>query len=134
MAVCVEELLTFHNYAILPMKCPVGKVILKPEYQEKKTTGGIILNVELDQAREKQGLNHARVWLSNHPDIPVGCVAHYRDGTYWKNEVRVNQDEFTVDESVYLSVDEKDGILLIYRSYSSWATRSATDEYPAGWY
>jgi len=102
----------FDYYAILPMKCPAGKVILKPEYQEKKTMGGIILNVELDQAREKQGLNHARVYLSNHPDIPVGCVAHYRDGTYWKNEVRVNRDEFKLDEMVYLSVDEKD-ILLV---------------------
>jgi co-chaperonin GroES (HSP10) len=90
------------------IRCPQGKVILKPEYKEQKTVSGIILDEAIDRAREKNALNKAEVYLSNNPDIPVGAVAHYRDGTYWKNEVRVNQDEFNEDGLTLLCVDEKD--------------------------
>lgn len=92
---------------------PTSKnVLVKVEVsKEEVTKSGIILQ-DVRTMREREAMNQGEVLAIGHEvtEVKIGDTVAFREGTYWKNDKRINPDE--VEVGLYV-IQERDILLII---------------------
>ena len=85
----------------------VGKtIIVQPTAEERKNC---IIVIGAKEQAERNELNRGTVIAVGDDvkeNIKIGDIIWYIEGTFWKNGIRTNLDEFTVDGQKYIGVKE----------------------------
>jgi len=85
-------------------------VAVKVSKKEETLASGFILSRDDVAGKEKNYINYGVVTHIG-PDVKevsVGERVAFIEGTYWKNDKRINKHEFEVDGEAYVRVPERD--------------------------
>ena len=91
------------------------RVAVRPDRKEEVTEGGIIIPETVVAGREQGHLNEGEVVAvaTDVDGIVVGNRVLYVEGTYWKNNKRVNADEVEIEGEDLIMLLEREVVAVI---------------------